>query len=339
VGQGPEISIVLSFRNEEAVIPELVRRLTGTLEGIPAKFELIFVNDASSDGSLKLLEEYRGTDPRVKIVTMSRVYGVAEGILAGIARASGDAVVYMDSDLQDPPEVIPEMVARWREGADVVYTVRTRRQGENPLRRAATKVAYKIIRGFTTEIDLTVEAGDFKLLSRRVADKLLELRESDPYIRGLVPWLGFRQVPVYYERQPRLAGRSHFPVFRNFFRDMLTFRGGVGTFIAGVTSFSILPLALFFLAGAAILALSILAGILLVILGCFGRAPSSPAVIVTAAAFFSGIQLLGLGTVGFYLARVYRDVRGRPRYVVREERGFEDPPSGGGGSGSGRGAG
>ena len=174
----------------------------------------------------------RQRNPRVTIVNMSRRFGVAEGVLAGMATSRGDAVVYMDADLQDPPEVIPRLIDRWRQGADVVHTVRTQRHGENALKMAATRLAYRLIQ-FGSSIELPVDAGDFKLLSRPAVDHLLRLRESDPYLRGLVVWLGFNQVCVPYERDSRHAGRTHFPFFS---------RNPWKTFTTGLTSFSFMPI-------------------------------------------------------------------------------------------------
>ena len=178
------ISVVLSFRNEEDVLEELIGRLDAVLAGQSMDYELIFVNDDSDDGSLDLLTAARTKNPRIKIINMSRRFGVAECLLAGFAHASGDAVVSMDADLQDPPEVIPEMIAKWRSGAAVVYTVRTRREGENALKMWITRLAYRTINA-SSEIDMPINAGDFRLLNRQAYQKLMELGEMDPYPRGM----------------------------------------------------------------------------------------------------------------------------------------------------------
>ena len=199
------ISIILSFRNEEEVLPEMIERLDAVFSKLPDDYELIFVDDDSTDGSHDLLAERAAKDSRIKVITMTRRFGVAECMLAGIAHSSGDAVVSMDTDLQDPPEVIPELIAKWRDGSDVGYTVRTRREGEGPLKMWVTRLAYRAINA-SSEIDMPVNAGDFRLLSRRACDQLMELREMDPYPRGLIPWLGYRQEPVYYQRAARAGG-------------------------------------------------------------------------------------------------------------------------------------
>ena len=310
--QQNRLSIVLSFRNEEKVIPELIRRLSAALAQCNADYELIFVNDDSTDRSLELLKAQAAADRRVKVITMSRRFGICECLLAGIERAQGDAVIYLDCDLQDPPELIPELVGEWRKGADVVYTVRTRRIRESRLKILITRLAYRIIAALS-EISLPVEAGDFRLLSRRVVDELLRLRESDPYMRGLTTWVGFRQVPVRYERQPRFAGEGHFPLLS---------ANPAKAFLAGITSFSIVPLYLILILG--------LAG---VALAAAGLTASAVAALLGAAAagvaltfFFVmlwAVLMTALGVVGLYVSRIYRDVRGRPRYIVADTIGFE----------------
>lgn len=309
------VSVVLSFRNEEAVIPELVDRLRKALIRADADYELIFVNDDSSDRSLERIEEQRRSDPRIKVINMSRRFGVAPCVIAGMRHASGDAVVYMDTDLQDPPELLPTLIARWREGADVVYTVRSSRSGESRLKLAITRAAYHVIRR-ASSLDLPVEAGDFKLLSRRVVDHLLALEEQDLYLRGLVSWLGFRQVAVPYERLPRAAGATHFPLLRS--------SGPVATFAAALTSFSHLPLVAFLVAG---LALGVLAALALAALGIAwlaGAEPSGAGALIAFAVLLWSTLLAGIGVVGLYLARIHREVLGRPRYIVESTLGFDE---------------
>ena len=228
----PLVSVVFSFRNEQENIPPLLDRLTSMFAAVHVQYELIFVNDASTDGSLALLADAHRKNPRVKVVTLARRFGVAEGVRAGMAAARGDAVVYMDADLQDPPEVIPQLIDAWQKGADVVHTVRTRRRGESPIKMGLTAIAYRIIRAGSS-IQLPVDAGDFKLLSRRAVTHLLALNESDPYMRGLVTWIGFNQVLLPYERAPRHGGTTHFPFFS---------RNPWKTFALGLTSFSFMPI-------------------------------------------------------------------------------------------------
>jgi polyisoprenyl-phosphate glycosyltransferase len=312
----PLVSVVLSFRNEQEVLPRLIERLTVALGEAGVRHELIFVNDASSDGSRELLEDARRRDPRVKLIHMSRRFGVAECVVAGIRHARGDAVVMMDTDLQDPPELLPQLVQKWREGADVVYTVRSARPGEPRHKIALTRWAYRIIRAIAN-VDLPVDAGDFKLLSRRVADELVKLEEKDPYLRGLVAWMGFRQVPVYYERQPRPAGESHFPLFRS--------KGPFVTLVTGLTSFSMIPLTGFLALGSTVCLLAMLGGIWAALRALQGQAAGLLA-LGSVLLFVSGVQLVGLGVVGIYLGRVFNDVRNRPRYVIESTAGFDPGP-------------
>ena len=296
----PLISVVLSFRNEAGNIPTLVGRLEKMFAGENADYELLFVNDASTDTSLALLMTERQRNPRVTIVNMSRRFGVAEGVIAGMANSHGDAIVYMDADLQDPPEVIPALIDRWRQGADVVHTVRTRRRGENPLKMAATRLAYRLIQ-FGSSIELPVDAGDFKLLSRPAVDHLLRLRESDPYLRGLVVWLGFNQVCIPYERDSRHAGRTHFPFFS---------RNPWKTFTTGLTSFSFMPIYACF----AIAASGLVAALVLALAG---------SALVAALTFFWATTIGAIAVVGTYLIRIYKDVRGRPPYIIESVIGNE----------------
>lgn len=296
----PLVSVVLSFRNEAENIPTLVARLAATFAEQPVDYELIFVNDASTDRSLDLLIGERARNPRVKVLNMSRRFGVAEGVLAGMEAARGDAVVYMDADLQDPPELIPEMIARWRGGSDVVHTIRTRRHGENALKMLATGMAYRIIQ-FGSSIELPVDAGDFKLLSRRVVDHLLKLREADPYLRGLVVWLGYPQVFVPYEREARHAGRTHFPFFS---------RNPWKTFALGLTTFSFMPIyACLALAAAGLVLAAVLA--------------LTSGLMAGLLVFLWALLMGAVAVVGVYVIRIYKDVRGRPAFIVASRVGFE----------------
>jgi polyisoprenyl-phosphate glycosyltransferase len=306
------ISVVLSFRNEAENIPALIARLAAMFAREGVDYELVFVNDASTDDSLKVLLDAREHNPRVKVLTLSRRFGVAEGVLAGLAVATGDAVVYMDADLQDPPEVVPELLAHWREGADVVHTVRTQRRGESALKIRATRLAYRIV-GYGSTIELPVDAGDFKLLSRKAVHHLLQLRESDPYLRGLVVWLGFNQAFVPYERDARHAGRTHFPFFS---------RNPWKTFALGMTSFSFLPI----YACLALAAIGMLAAAVVLLLAVIMAANQSTLAGRTAVFGFVtlvwGTTIGAIGAVGLYVIRIYKDVRGRPAYIVQSAIGL-----------------
>lgn len=318
----PVISIILSFRNEAEVIPELIRRLQVALRSVPVDYELIFVNDASTDRSLEILKKSAQEDRGIKVITMSRRFGVSECALAGMQYAKGDAVVYMDADLQDPPEVIPQLIAKWREGADVVHTVRSRREGESTLKLTLTDAAYHLI-SVWADVPLTSEAGDFKLLSRRAVAELLQLKEKTPYLRGLIAWIGFNQVIVSYKREARGGGDTKFPLFRNIFHDLANLRGPIGTLVIGLTSFSLFPIMIFLLLGFLIFASSLIAFSVLLVLAILQLNPAWWIWLITVISAFSGLQLLGIGALGVYLGRVYQDVRGRPRHIVESAFGFE----------------
>ena len=318
----PLVSIVLSFRNEEQVLPQLITRLQQVLRSLPIDYELVFVNDYSKDNSLRILREYAIKDARIKIVNMSRTFGVSECVLAGMKYAIGDAVIYMDADLQDPPEIIPDLIKKWEQGADVVHTVRTKREGESALKLALTDAAYKLI-GLFSNIELTAEAGDFKLLSRRVVNELLQLKEATPYLRGLVNWVGFNQVNLSYERQGRAAGETKFPLFKNILHDMVSLRGPAGTLIVGITSFSLLLIFGLLFTGLIMCIGSFLVFLFLVIFELLYSGVPAWSVILSVLFFLSGIQLVGMGILGIFLGRIYQDVRGRPRYIIESIIGFE----------------
>lgn len=309
------VSIIFSFRNEDDILPELIRRLRAMAEGRPEHFEFIFVNDCSSDGSRRILAEERARDDRIKFLTTARRSGPSECVLAGLAAAGGDALVYMDSDLQDPPELIPQLLEQWRAGREVVHTRRSVRLGEDPLRMWLTRRAYEVI-NWTSRGLMPIESGDFKLLSRRAADHLLSLREHDPYLRGLAVWIGFNQVFVDYERQPRHGGESKFSGLH---------RNAVKTMVAGITSFSFLPIYLVIWAGLGGLALSPL--LLLAGLAALGAGAAAWGWMVAALAFLLwGGLMTGIGITGLYVIRVYKDVRGRPRWIIAEAEGLDIVP-------------
>jgi dolichol-phosphate mannosyltransferase len=309
------ISVVFSFRNERQNIPTLIARLDAMFARIAVDYELLFVNDASDDGSLEALVEARAGNPRVKIINMSRRFGVSECARAGMSAASGDATVIMDADLQDPPEVIPQLIEKWRAGADVVHTVRTRRHGESALKMMMTRLAYRIIH-MGSSIELPVDAGDFKLLSRPALNHLLALNESDPYIRGLVVWIGFQQAFVPYERDARHAGSTHFPFFS---------RNPWKTFAMGLTSFSFMPI--FVTIGLALFASTLAALIVVVVVlrQLVARDVSVALALFAAATVFWATTLAAIATVGLYVIRIYKDVRDRPQYIVASTIGLPMP--------------
>lgn len=309
----PLVSVVLSFRNEEKTLPELVRRLHEVLRPLPLRYELIFVNDDSGDRSLGVLAGEATADPRVKVVNMSRRFGVYECMVAGLAYATGDAVITMDSDLQDPPEVIPALVEKWHDGADVVYTVRLSRAGESFAKTWLARLAYRAIR-LVSDIDVPVDAGDYKLISRRVVECVLQMDERSPYLRGLVAWVGFRQVPVYYHRQRRFAGASR--------RSILFSRGPAKVFFAGITFSSILPMAAFLFLGPLAIAIGVLEGLALAVLSVVGVPFAGWLWLLGLMLVLSGLHFLGIGAMGLYVGRVLDQVRHRPQYIVESTIGL-----------------
>ncbi len=319
----PLISLVFSFRDEEEVLPELISRCRAVLRGQTARgvirdYELIFVNDSSTDGSLAVLRKASREAGDIRVITTSRPFGVSPCVLLGMEHARGDAVVYLDADLQDPPEVIPEMIQAWRtrEDIDVVHTVRRSRAGESIVKIAMTRLGYWIL-SQATDFKLPVEAGDFKLLSRRVVDHLVRMKEKRPFLRGLVCWIGFNQMFVYYHREPRRRGRTKFPVFG---------RGVIGNFLdSALISFSSVPLKFALLAGivTVIGSLGLLMYLTLQPLG-LPRLPAEFSVLLLSIFFIGGVQLLSIAIVGLYVGSMFFESKGRPNYIIREMFGFPD---------------
>lgn len=310
------LSVVITFLNEEAVLPELIKRLHNVLDPLSMEYELIFVNDASTDMSLDVLRRCRQKDERMKIITMSRRFGNAPCVIAGFRHAKGDAVVYMDADLQDPPEIIPQLLEKWKAGAEIVHTTRAKRKGENPFKMWLTKLAYKVI-NLVSDINVPENTGDFKLLSRRAVNEVLALEECDPFLRGLSLWVGFMQVHVSYEREPRFAGETHYSLMKSV--------NPVKEFIRGVTSFSSVPLyfallvGFFVSLGAFLYLLYILST--RVFLGM--HLPGWPAMMVTML-FLGGTILFTIGVLGIYVGRIHQELKRRPPYIIESKIGFED---------------
>ena len=307
------VSIVFSFRNEEKNIKELINRVDTALKKVENyKYELVFVNDDSNDSSEQILESLQESY-KIKIINMSRNFGVGPCVLAGFKHASGDCVVYLDSDLQDPPEIIPKLLIEFENGNDVVHTVREKRLGESSTKLFFTKLAYKIINGLS-DINLPIEAGDFKLISKRALQKILSQKEFRPYIRGLSVWVGYKQSFVYYTREARAYGKSKFSLFS---------QGPINEFINGVTSYSLKPL----YAGIFLGFFSLLTSIFLIAYALFtkfnGLAVPGTTGILIVTSFFSGILLFTLGLMGIYIARIFEQTRGREKYIIKEIKDFK----------------
>ncbi|MCB0080707.1 MAG: glycosyltransferase family 2 protein [Caldilineaceae bacterium] len=309
----PTFSVVVPIWNEEQVIPELYKRVVDVMDRQEESWELICVNDGSKDGSLKLLLALREQDPRVKVVDFSRNFGHQVAITAGADFAEGDAVIVMDADLQDPPSVIEEMIARWRDGYEVAYAVRTSRVGETRFKLWTASLFYRLLASITDDIDIPLDAGDFRLMDRRVVLAMRQLREKHRFMRGLSSWVGFKQIAVEYERQERFAGETKYP-----FRKMLRLANNA------ITSFSYFPLQLATFVGFATAILSAIFIIFVIIARLSGyQSFEGQATTLVMVLFLGGIQLISLGIIGEYLGRIYDEVRGRPLYVVNRAVGFD----------------
>lgn len=313
----PELSLVIPIFNEEAIISELERRLVGILADIPTigdAWEVVLVNDGSRDTSLDLLRGLAARDGRFKVLSFSRNFGHQMAITAGVDRASGQAVIVMDADLQDPPEVIGQMVSKWREGFDVVYGVRRSRAGETIFKKVTAKLFYRLLRAMLG-IEIPVDAGDFRLMSRPVVLALRALRERHRFVRGMVAWVGFKQVAVEYDREARFAGETKYPL-----RKMIRFA------VDGITSFSVLPLRLATWLGSIAGLIAVVAGVWAVYVRFFvsGVVPGWTT-IMTFVAFGTSAQLLMIGILGEYVGRVYEELKRRPLYITSEEINFSSP--------------
>jgi dolichol-phosphate mannosyltransferase len=303
--KGKLISIVIPIYNEIEVLDACYRRLSDVMQAVDGyDYELVFVDDGSEDASHARLLELHQQDPHMKIVKFSRNFGHQVAVTAGVDEAAGDAIVIIDADLQDPPELIPEMVERWQQGYDVVYGVRKRRSGESRLKLVTAAAFYRLLRRFTN-IEIPVDVGDFRLVSARAAAELRKLREKDRFVRGLVSWIGFRQIGIPYERDSRQAGETKYP-FSKMFKFALD----------GITSFSNLPLKLASWLGylASLLAFIYLASVF--VQRAMGYTVEGWATIMVAMLFLGGVQLICLGIIGEYIGRIFNETKSRPMYVI-----------------------
>lgn len=307
----PIYSIVAPVFNEEETLPHFYKRVVQVMEQVGEPFELVLVNDGSRDGSYRVMQEMHERDPRVRVIDFSRNFGHQIAISAGLDYALGKAVVVIDSDLQDPPEVIPSLIARWKLGAEVVYAQRATRQGETKFKLLTASLFYRLI-GRITSVSIPRNVGDFRLMDRSVVDTLVKMREHHRFMRGLSAWVGFRQEAVQYDRQERFAGTTKYPLTK-----MIKFS------MDAITSFSHLPLQLatsfgFLLAGISLLGIIVAIFLRLVTGAIVGQASTLILVL-----FLGGIQLIFLGIIGEYLGRIYDEVRARPLYVVHHTLGTQ----------------
>ena len=309
------LSIVIPCFNEEEVIGETIRRLQAFCAGVQdLEVELIFVDDGSRDRTRELLRAFAQVDPRVKLLGFARNFGHQIAVSAGIDAAGGDAVVLIDADLQDPPEVVHEMVAKWREGYDVVYGTRTERPGESAFKLATARGFYRLLNRLS-DVPIPLDTGDFRLMSRRVVDTLKSMPERDRFVRGMVSWVGFRQTALPYRRALRFAGTSKYPL-----RKMLRFATD------GILSFSIKPLQMSITMGLAAAALSMTGIAYALFLRIFTNVwVEGWTALMIAVLFIGGVQLICVGILGEYVGRIYNEVKRRPLYVVQERIGLAGP--------------
>ena len=310
------VSVVVPCYDEEAVIEETHRRLTAALAELAVgDFEVIYVDDGSRDGTAGRLRRLHESDPRVRVLRFSRNFGHQIAVTAGLEHATGDVIVLIDADLQDPPEVIGEMLAKWRDGFDVAYGVRTDRDGESAFKRGSARLFYRIVNSFS-DTTIPLDVGDFRLMDRRVVTALRAMPERARFVRGMVSWVGYRQAAVPYRRAARYAGETKYPLFK-----MLSLA------IDGLTSFSLVPLRLASWVGFAASALAMI-GIVYALSVRLMTSEWVPgwATVFVAALFLGGIQLVALGIIGEYVGRAYVESKRRPLYFLEERLGFGDAP-------------
>ncbi len=312
--EGPRYSFVVPLYNEQETVPELQTRLAAVMDSLDGPAEAVVVDDGSSDRTGELLAAVSAADSRFKVVSLSRNFGHQVAVTAGLDFARGDAVIVMDGDLQDPPELATAMIARWKEGADVVYAVREDRTVEPFFRRHAIALFYRILRRLS-DVEIPVDAGDFRLIDRGALDALIRMRETNRYVRGMVAWVGFEQVPLPYKRDARHAGSTKYPL-----------RKLVKLGLDGVVGFSHVPLRLALVFGFFVSFSAFALGFVELVLRLFGVVSYSQvpgwATIIVVLSFLGGIQLILIGMLGIYVGRIYEEVKDRPLYVVRDLHGM-----------------
>lgn len=309
---GIRFSIVIPVFNEEAVLPILLRRCDQLIDQLDGPAEIIFVDDGSTDCSSIVLKAKAKDDPRYRYIGLSRNFGHQIAITAGMDAAAGDAVVVMDADLQDPPDVIPEMAARWKDGFDVVYARRLTRDGENAFKRATAHLFYRLL-GSISDVRIPGDVGDFRLIDRKVVEAFRRMPEHDRFVRGMIAWLGFRQTEVAFHRLPRAAGETKYPLWK-----MLRLA------VAGAIGFSDVPLRLAIWLGLSVSVFAVLYGAFVIGQWFVDRnLVTGWASTIVVISFLSGINLLMTGVMGLYVGRIHAEVKRRPLYVVETRVGFE----------------
>jgi polyisoprenyl-phosphate glycosyltransferase len=301
------LSIIAPAYNEEAGLDEFYSRLVNAVKDLSLELEIIYVNDGSQDGTVEIMSKQHDNDPRITIIDLSRNFGKEVALTAGLDHASGDAVVIIDTDLQDPPELIPELVERWHEGYDVVNAKRIKRKGESGFKKITSFVYYRFLYQLS-DIKIPKDTGDFRLLSRNALDALLKLREKHRYMKGLFAWVGYSQAEITYERDERYAGETKWHFF-----------GLLNLAFEGLTSFSVLPLRLASLLGVLSAFVGLAFAVIIVLKKMmFGDPVAGYPSLVVLITFIGGIQLLALGIIGEYLGRVFNETKNRPLYLIKD---------------------
>jgi glycosyltransferase involved in cell wall biosynthesis len=316
-------SIVVPIYNEEAVLPLLLRRLDALMDGLDGPAETILVDDDSTDTSSIILAAKAKDDPRYRYVGLTRNFGHQVAITAGMDAAAGAAIIVMDADLQDPPEVVGKMIARWKAGFDIVYAKRLSREGESAFKRWTAGLFYRLL-GRLTAIEIPSDVGDFRLINRRVLEAFQAMPERDRFVRGMFAWLGFRQTEIGFHRPPRAAGKTKYPFWKM-----------LGLAVNGVLGFSDAPLRLAIWLGLAVSAFAVVYGAYAVGVRIFGGdVVSGWTSIIVVVSLLCGVNMLMTGIVGLYVGRIHAEVKRRPLYVVNKRVGFDRPAASAGEAGA-----
>ena len=306
---GIKYSVIIPMYNEQEVIKESYRRLDGVMRPLGEEYELIFVNDGSRDKTMEIMLEIANNDKHVKIVDFARNFGHQTAVTAGMKYSSGDAVVIIDADLQDPPELIPGMLEKWKEGYEVVYGKRLKREGETKFKLFTAKAFYKVINSLSGNM-IPMDTGDFRLIDRAVVDAMNAMPEHNRFLRGMGSWVGFRQYAYEYKRDERWAGTTKYPL-----KKMINFA------IDGITSLSIKPIRIITSFGFIVSLLGFIGVIWAIIMFMCGKTVAGWSSMICIVCFIGGIQLLSLGVIGEYVGKMYLETKKRPRYIVKEKKG------------------
>jgi glycosyltransferase involved in cell wall biosynthesis len=304
-------SIILPVYNEESTIQALFQKVKELLVRLDGESEVIFINDGSRDNSYDLLLSVSKQDSRFKVINLARNFGHQLAITAGMDLSTGDAVIVMDADLQDPPEVVLDMIQKWKEGYDVVYAVREQRKGESYFKLATASIFYRVLNKMS-EVSIPLDVGDFRLVDRAVIEAFGHLRESNRFVRGMFSWLGFKQTGIFFKRNERFAGETKYPLIK-----MMKFATD------GIISFSQIPLNWILNFGFAVSAFSFVMAFYFIGLKLWGHTVEGWTSLIVVVTFIGGIQLIMLGVIGQYVGRIYTEAKRRPLYVVKSVHGFK----------------